>query len=331
MSDIMRETQTFDTRRAVLDDYLAGYPARLDVSPGQRLSEALAANQVAADASLLTFEHDKVFYVIPMNMVLAYNVIQGQSGGQPWMMTFCNACNTGMVFDPVLDGQTLHFQRRGSYDGLLLIWDEETGSYWQHITGICRYGPSEGKRLRVLTTTRQMTAAEVLLKQADARLLTGAPLTAAQQKISGAMEKMRANPAAVESSLVTEFTPEDKRRPRFEMGLGVWNGRVSTFYPLALLHTANNALITTFDGRPLLVYQSPEALSPSAVYLDVEQAQWEAGVLRLDGGATLQHDRLRQPDGSERALTGPRQLLMRWYGFALTFPDATLPDNLTAI
>src|SRR5689334_23091834 len=161
------------------------------VSEAQSLSEAMAAGSILADTRLLTFEHEGMLYTFPMSVVLSYNVIQGSIQDKPWMMTFCNACNTGMVFDPVIDGQLLHFRRRGSYDGLLLIWDEETDSYWQHITGEGLHGSSAGKQLHMITTTRQMTAGEALAINGGARLLTTS-LTEAQQTLSGMMEKMRA-------------------------------------------------------------------------------------------------------------------------------------------
>src|SRR5215470_14279089 len=159
---VIDTTKVFDAGRAVLQDYLDGYPARWMATEAKRLDEALAAGQTSQDTHLLAFEIDGILHTFPMAVVLCYNVIQGTTNEQPWMMTFCNACNTGMVFDPMMDGQTLHFQRRGSYDGLLLIWDEETDSYWQHITGEALHGSSAGKQLHMITTTRQMTAGEAL-------------------------------------------------------------------------------------------------------------------------------------------------------------------------
>lgn len=321
-----QDSLAFDTRRAVLDDYLESplYPARLDLLKKESLAEALSDQQIPPDTRLLTFETDSVLYVFPMVVVLAHNVIQGQLNGQAWIMTFCNACNTGMVFDPVVDGKTLHFRRRGSYDGLLLIWDEETDSYWQHITGQCLYGSSVGKTLRVLITTRQMTAAEAIAKNPHAILLT-APLSEDQEKLAKAMEKMRANPERVESGIVSTIGQEDTRRPRFELGLGVWNTEKSCFFPLMTLYGQDNVFLTEFDARRMLVYHAEEAIAPTAVYLDTQHAVWERNVLRLDNGASIQNDLYYTADGVAHMLERPMQLMMRWYGFALTFPGCSLP------
>jgi hypothetical protein len=324
------ELKTFDVHRAVFDDYLdyTLFPARLEleVSDLQPLGDALAVQNLPLDTHLLSFEAKGNLYVFPMAMVLAYNVIHGQfHDGTSWVMTFCNACNTGVVFNPVMDDVPLRFSRRGSYDGLLMIWDQETGSYWQHITGECLYGPSAGRQLETITTTKQMNAAEASVSTIPTYLLIR-ELTPVQEKLSRAMERMRANPEKVSDGIFKQITSEDERRPRFELGLGLWDADTqhSSFYPLGLIYAQNNALLTEFAGRPLLIYQKPEALSPTAVYLDVSVVSWEGDVLRLDGGASIRND-LYYTGDQQVPLERPSQLLMRWYGFSLTFPDCDLP------
>jgi hypothetical protein len=272
----------------------------------------------------LVFEYQQTLYAFPMTVVLSYNVIQGQIGDQSWMMTFCNACNTGMVFNPVVEGKMLHFQRRGSYDGLLLIWDEETNSYWQHVTGQCLYGSSVGQQLGIITTTRQMLVAEVLARTNESVLLTSV-LSPEQEKLSRMMEKMRANPEKVEAGIASTIGQEDTRRPRFELGLGVWNLTGSMFFPLTMLYADDRVLMTQFDDRPILIYQLPEAVAPVAAYIETKRAVWEGETLRLDKGAYIQNDMLFTASGQPQPLERPMQLLMRWYGFALTFPGCSLP------
>jgi hypothetical protein len=322
---MIQERSLFDPGRAMLEDYLDGYPARLDVTETQSLAQALAAGQVVADTRLLVFEHEGLLYTFPMSVVLSYNVIQGQIQDQLWMMTFCNACNTGIVFDPHIDGKMLHFRRRGSYDGLLLIWDEETNSYWQHITGQALYGSSAGKQLNMMTATRQMTSAEALAKDETALLLTST-LTPEQEKLSIAMEKMRSKPEKVEAGIISTIAQEDTRRPRFELGLGVWNETSSTYFPLLMLHMNDNAVITEFNERKLLIYQEEGAIAPVAAYVDTQRAVWMQDVLRLDGGASIHNDLYVAADGQTQPLERPMQLLMRWYGFALTFPGCHVPN-----
>lgn len=322
---MIADVKPFDASRAMLEDYLNGYPARLDVTEAHSIQTALDTQLIAPDTRVLTFEYEQGMYAFPMAVVLSYNVIQGEINGKAWMMTFCNACNGGMVFDPVVDGKTLHFQRRGAYDGLLLIWDEETNSYWQHITGQALYGSSQGKQLNLITSTRQMTAAEAAAANANTRLLTST-LTPEQEKLSRAMEKMRANPERLESGIISTVVQEDTRRPRFELGLGIWTEQTSIFFPLMMLYANENVLQTEFDGRKVLIYHPPEAVSPTAVYMDTRRAVWEGETLRLDKGAYIQNDQYFDGEGKPQTLERPMQLLMRWYGFAMTFPGCALPQ-----
>lgn len=318
----------FDPARAQLEDYLdtSLFPARLEVSQATPLNAALETGLISDDTRLMTFEYQDTLYAFPMRVVLAYNVIQGQIGDrQPWLMTFCNACNTGSVFDPVVDGQLLHFRRRGAFDGMLLIWDEETGSYWQHITGEGLHGAGRGKVLRSLAQTRMMAAAEAAKR--DTVLYTSS-LNEMQSKLSHVAEKMRANPERTEATIVSTIHAEDNRLPRFELGLGVFGGGKSQFYPLVMLHERNNVWFSSFGGRRLLVYQTPEALSPVAVYTDAAWARWEGDTLRFPNGSSIKDDVLYSEDGlPQAALERPGQLLMRWYGFALTFPGTELPGG----
>src|SRR5262249_33087792 len=114
------------------------------------------------------------------------------------------------------------------------------------------------------------------------------------------------------------------RRPRFELGLGVWTQGISKFFPLVLINTYDNALITEFAGRPLLIYQTPEAISPVAAFVETQHTSWEGSLLRLDHSASIHDDMYYTPDKQAQPLECPRQLLMRWYGFALTFPGCAV-------
>ncbi|MDX2161657.1 MAG: DUF3179 domain-containing (seleno)protein [bacterium] len=330
MNPISSPAPAFDVSRAHLQDYLDTdkFPARLEISDSVPLRDALAEGRIAPETEMLSFEQEGILYTFPMQMILSYNVIQGQiSPEKPWVMTFCNACNTGVVFDPTVNGQLRHFERRGAYDGLMLIHDAETGSFWQHITGEALHGVSVGQRLRMIANTRRVTAAEAAAR-ATPVLLLSAPLTPEQQKLARYTTKMTANPEIAQEAITSTFNPtaEDTRRPRFELGLGVWTDDHSIFYPLTSLHMHDNIVRTTFAGRPLLVYQAPDAFSPSAVYLDTRTAYWEGDILRLDQGMTLRHEVLYDANGAVLPLERPNQLLMRWFGFAFTFPGTHLPD-----
>ena len=50
---------------------------------------------------------------------------------------------------PEIDGVTHTFAEHGLYDGLFLMRDEETGTFWDHLTGEAVYGPQVGTVLEI--------------------------------------------------------------------------------------------------------------------------------------------------------------------------------------
>ena len=51
-----------------------------------------------------------------------------------------------------MDGRTLRFHLGGVNNQNFIMFDEETGSWWQQITGECIFGPLKGKRLRRISS-----------------------------------------------------------------------------------------------------------------------------------------------------------------------------------
>ena len=53
------------------------------------------------------------------------------------------------MWDRAVDGRILRFHLGGVNNQNLLLVDEETGSWWQQITGECLFGPLKGKQLNI--------------------------------------------------------------------------------------------------------------------------------------------------------------------------------------
>ena len=168
---------------------------------------------------------------------------------------------------------------------------------WQITSGVHFLVPcgSTGEAA-TMTTDEHRRVVEITVEQTAGRVpvVAGAASndTAKAIALSRMMEKMRANPDKVEAGIASTIGQEDTRRPRFELGLGVWNLTGSIFFPLALLYAGDRVLITQFDNRPLLIYQEQDAVAPVAAYLETHRASWEGDMLRLDKGAYIQNDTL---------------------------------------
>jgi hypothetical protein len=232
-------------------------------------------------------------------------------------------CNSGVSLSPIVDGQVYHFAARGLYNGLVLLGDRESGSYWDHITGECVHGSLRGQRLEVFP----------LLIMNAAQALTSYPN--AQVAISKQSVKQKLASRIFEYSRKSErgfmpryFLPtlgeEDTRLPRMKRGLGVWFHSTRRFYPLERLRAHHGALIDELAGCRLLVYLDPISKVPAALYTDATRSTWVGKALYLNTGEILRGGSLYDGQGQELTIERPMVLATRWYGFAFTFPGCEI-------
>lgn len=202
--------------------------------------------------------------------------------------------------------------------------DYQTGSYWDHVTGECLHGPLKGRRLE-LAPLRHLQVEQALAQFPDARIaLSRLPLpfglAEGVMKVMQRLGKGRFMPPRFAGSMGTE----DPRRPRMDMGLGVWTDRLSRYYPLELLKAKGGVLHDVIDNRKMLIYLDPVSGTPTPLFADVQRAEWDGNDLSLEDGAIIRNGRHYDPSGAELATTQPLHLFARWYGFSLTFPNCEI-------
>ena len=190
------------------------------------------------------------------------------------------------------------------------------------MTGDAVYGPLVGTSLEV-TNLLQTTVRQVLAQSPDARIaLSDQRLRSDEQMtLGGLLSGVGGRLSRLFRSTVAE---EDGRRPTMDLGLGIWAGEASRYYPYDRVVSEGRALVDTFQGRTVLVYLDPVAFALGAVHVNVEGFEWEGDVLRLADGSTIQDGVLRGPDGTRKKMDRPLQVFTRWYGFSLTFPETEI-------
>ena len=113
---------------------------------------------------------------------------------------------------------------------------------------------------------------------------------------------------------------EDTRRPRMDMGLGVWTSATHRYYPMAVIRERGEAFIDDLDGHKVLIYVEAETSTPAAIFVDAKSATLQGKEVRLDNGTVVRAGLLFDRNGKSRKTERPLQNFTRWYGFALTFP-----------
>jgi len=72
----------------------------------------------------------------PLAILMRHEVVNDSLGDRPVVVTYCPLCNTAIVFESTVDGQQLRFGTTGNLrKSDLIMWDSETSSWWQQITG----------------------------------------------------------------------------------------------------------------------------------------------------------------------------------------------------
>jgi hypothetical protein len=80
-----------------------------------------------------------------------HEIVNDVVGGVPVAVTFCPLCNSGVAFQRSVQGRTLTFAVSGRLrNGNLVMFDRETESLWEQLSGRAIQGSYEGTTLRMI-------------------------------------------------------------------------------------------------------------------------------------------------------------------------------------
>jgi len=225
---------------------------------------------------------------------LAYHhLAQGKIDQQNFLITFCPVCNSGMLFNPMVNGQKLDFYVSGVYRGTMIMSDSQTNSFWDHVTGECLHGFYGGEKLEI------MGSHEIILeKNAPLNLPIALPKLTLFQKLVTKMQNGHTWRKVPEGKFYPGFKEsfefEDNRRPEKELGLGVVHKGMAKFYPYGIIKSKKNILDTLKDMQ-IAITMDEETAIPKAFFTDTNFK--------------------------------PTQIFMRWYGFVQTFKQVEVYSN----
>lgn len=80
-------------------------------------------------------------------MVMPRHILNDTFEQNPLLITYCAACRSTMIYNPVIDNLRLNFEVVGVRRRNMVIRDKETGTIWQQGTGEAMFGKLKGKRL----------------------------------------------------------------------------------------------------------------------------------------------------------------------------------------
>src|SRR5262249_600113 len=121
-----------------------GYPIRSELSA-----------RPAGEASL--GDDDLVIGVVVGGAARAYpvnlmwepvnGVVNERVGGQPISATWCPIAHSAVVYDASREGERVELGAVGLRDGVFILYDRATRSWWSQVAGTAVQGPLAGQRL----------------------------------------------------------------------------------------------------------------------------------------------------------------------------------------
>ena len=95
---------------------------------------------------VISFELNGDAKAYPLQILTWHEIVNDQVGGTPVAVTFCPLCNSAIVFDRRLEGVVLDFGTSGRLrHSDLIMWDRQTQSWWQQLTGDAIVGQLTGR------------------------------------------------------------------------------------------------------------------------------------------------------------------------------------------
>ena len=141
----------FSRHSVPYDEIMSGGPRRDGIPPIDNpvfISAAAPPDYMRDNEPVIALEINDEAKAYPLAILMSHEIVNDEIGGVPVSVTYCPLCNTSIVFDRRVNGQVLDFGTSGNLrNSDLVMWDRQTESWWQQITGEAIVGELTGTRL----------------------------------------------------------------------------------------------------------------------------------------------------------------------------------------
>ncbi len=182
-----------------------------------------------------------------------------------------------------MDGRALHFRLAGINNQNFIMRDDETGTWWQQVTGAAIAGPLAGRRLEMMPWD-EVTFAVWKAEHPDTQVLMPVEERAERYAKPDWEEKIAAYPTPFPAG------PDDALQPR-DLVVGVEEGPDAKAYPWKVLAERKLildsvgkravAIVLHPDGRSLRCFDRDAEEGPLELFLEVGEDR----PLLIEGGA----------------------------------------------
>jgi hypothetical protein len=135
---------------SVIIIYLFNFQMKADKmfrQPEHPIFKSMAQNKVNINSIVIGVENNGVVKAYPVQFMAYHHQVQDTIGGKPLIITYCNVCRTGRVYEPIVNGHHEIFRLVGMDHFNAMFEDATTGSWWRQATGEAVSGPLKGQLL----------------------------------------------------------------------------------------------------------------------------------------------------------------------------------------
>ena len=204
---------------------------------------------------VIVFEGNGEAKAYPLQILTWHEIVNDEVGGIPVSVTYCPLCNSAVAFDRRLDGVVYDFGTSGNLrNSDLIMWDRQTESWWQQLTGEAIVGELAGKVLTFLPAAL-VSYGDFKLANPEGLVLsreTGHPRDYGSNPYTG-YDKPDSTPFLYDGAL-------DDRLPPKERVVTVTVGDADVAFPYSVLAT-EGAVNYELNGQQIAVFHAPGTTS----------------------------------------------------------------------
>ena len=224
------------------------------------LSESEARGIFFANEPVILVNLESEPKAYPLSILTYHEIVNDRSGDSWFTVTFCPLCNSSVVFNRKLDFMgktyTLDFGTSGMLrKSNLVMWDRQTESWWQQITGSAVSGELTGAELEMLPS-QIITLDEFYRDYPDGKMLS---TSTGQNKDYGSNPYVDYdNPENTQPRLFGEEV--DSRMLPMERVIHVFGSVTPKVYPLSILQE-KSVINDVHEGIKLVIFYQDGAVS----------------------------------------------------------------------
>jgi len=116
------------------------------------VSKSLQPGDLSEDTLVIGVKIGGLFRAYPLAILIPHHIVNDRIGETPVAATYCPACRSGYIYNPVVKGKRLTFEPVTVRRRNMVMKDRETGTVWQHETGTGLMGEFIGEKLEEINS-----------------------------------------------------------------------------------------------------------------------------------------------------------------------------------